>query len=114
MAQDRRRDAVVLEMTRFGSLLRSARLARDLSQNTLATLIAVDPAWVNRMERHGRVPSRIVVLALADALEMAPDDRDRFLFAAGHAPVRDFQSILGAVLLRLSAMRADYPGEVAS
>jgi transcriptional regulator with XRE-family HTH domain len=88
----------------FGALLRRHRLSAQpdgprarqqscLSQNQLARLAGVDPAYVNRLENRQtgctggpQLPSRAVILRFADALELDPDERDRFLRAAGHAP----------------------------
>jgi transcriptional regulator with XRE-family HTH domain len=80
----------------FAAMLRRHRIEAGLSQNQLARLAKIDPAYVNRMERalanYTTVPSRRVVLGLADALEMGPGPTDRFLFAAGLAPETDWQS----------------------
>jgi transcriptional regulator with XRE-family HTH domain len=77
----------------FGRLVRARRAALGLSQNGLARLAGVDPAYVNRMERDQRVvPGRAVILALADALELDDRETDRLLYAAGLAPVTDWQA----------------------
>ena len=74
----------------FGALLRSLRVRMGLSQNQLARQAGVDPAYVNRLERAGpessSVPSRKVVLALADSLDAGPVDVERLLVAAGLCP----------------------------
>jgi transcriptional regulator with XRE-family HTH domain len=61
-----------------------------LSQNQLARMAGVDPAYVNRLERalagSSSVPSRKVVLALAESLEAGPVDVERLLVAAGLCP----------------------------
>jgi transcriptional regulator with XRE-family HTH domain len=71
----------------FGALLHQLRLGAGLSQNRLARLAEIDPAYVNRLE-HGadQRPRRPTVLALARALACRPADADRLLVAAGHAP----------------------------
>jgi len=60
------------------------------SQNHLARMAGVDPAYVNRLERASAdstsLPSRKVVLALAESLEAAPVDVERLLVAAGLCP----------------------------
>ena len=74
----------------FGALLRSLRVRMGFSQNQLARMAGVDPAYVNRLERASAdstsLPSRKVVLALADALEAGPVDVERLLVAAGLCP----------------------------
>lgn len=74
----------------FGAILRRSRLRVALSQNKLARCAGIDPAYVNRMERAPTdsisFPSRKVVLALAEAVDAGPDDRERLLVAAGHCP----------------------------
>ena len=74
----------------FGALLRSLRVRIGLSQNQLARQAGVDPAYVNRLERaspsSSSLPSRKVVLALAETLEAGPVDVERLLVAAGLCP----------------------------
>jgi transcriptional regulator with XRE-family HTH domain len=74
----------------FGALLRSLRVRMGFSQNQLARMAGVDPAYVNRLERapaeSTSLPSRKVVLALADSLEAGPVDVERLLVAAGLCP----------------------------
>jgi transcriptional regulator with XRE-family HTH domain len=82
---------MVTDMTHpFGALLRSLRVRSGLSQNQLARRAGVDPAYVNRLERasptSSSLPSRKVVLALADTLDVGPVDGERLLVAAGLCP----------------------------
>jgi transcriptional regulator with XRE-family HTH domain len=74
----------------FGALLRSLRVRMGFSQNHLARLAGVDPAYVNRLERappeSTSLPSRKVVMALAESLEAGPVDVERLLVAAGLCP----------------------------
>src|SRR5687768_5391541 len=81
---------VMTETHPFGTLLRSLRVRMGLSQNQLARMAGVDPAYVNRLERalagSSSVPSRKVVLALAESLEAGPVDIERLLVAAGLCP----------------------------
>jgi len=74
----------------FGLLLRSLRVRTGLSQNQLARRAGVDPAYVNRLERASAdstaLPSRRVVLSLAEALEAGPVEVERLLVAAGLCP----------------------------
>src|SRR5215216_7177837 len=81
---------VVAQAHPFGSLLRTLRVRIGLSQNQLARRAGVDPAYVNRLERappeSSSLPSRKVVLALAESLEAGPVDVERLLVAAGLCP----------------------------
>lgn len=74
----------------FGALLRSLRVRIGFSQNHLARMAGVDPAYVNRLERapaeSTSLPSRKVVMALAESLEAGPVDVERLLVAAGLCP----------------------------
>jgi transcriptional regulator with XRE-family HTH domain len=74
----------------FGALLRSLRVRMGFSQNQLARMAGVDPAYVNRLERapaeSTSLPSRKVVMALAEAVEAGPVDVERLLVAAGLCP----------------------------
>lgn len=82
----------------LGVLLREYRLQAGLSQNALARMAGIDPAYVNRVERdleRSGAPSRRVVLALWRALvretagtsqAIGPDHRERLLVAAGLVP----------------------------
>lgn len=84
----------------FGAMLRRHRLSVGLSQNQLARQSGIDPAYVNRLEKHGsNQVSRAVALRLADVLELTESQTDRFLFTAGLAPVEDWQT---------RAVRAEY------
>ena len=80
----------MVETHPFGALLRSLRVRMGFSQNQLARMAGVDPAYVNRLERapasSTSLPSRKVVLALAESLEAGPVDVERLLVAAGLCP----------------------------
>ncbi len=81
---------VTVETHPFGALLRSLRVRMGFSQNHLARMAGVDPAYVNRLERasaeSSSLPSRKVVMALAESLEAGPVDVERLLVAAGLCP----------------------------
>lgn len=66
------------------------RAAAGLSQSELARRTGIDRAYVHRIENAPReapvAPSRSVVMALALALELAPEDTDALLVAAGYVP----------------------------
>lgn len=102
------RDAPVL----FSQMLAQRRIACGLSQNTLAREAGIDPAYVNRLERRTSFcqPSRHVVLALADALGLDGAGADRLLYAAGSAPVRNYQTIAEEALRRLALVEAALSG----
>jgi transcriptional regulator with XRE-family HTH domain len=74
----------------FQALLRWFRQRSGLSQNRLARLAGIDPAYVNRIESSAGaesvVPRLRILDALAGALELSPAERDRFYFAAGRLP----------------------------
>ncbi len=74
----------------FGELLRWLRQRAGLSQNRLARLSGIDPAYVHRMETTPAdepvVPRPGVLERLCDALELTRDERDRLFFAAGRCP----------------------------
>lgn len=90
---------------RFASLLRRHRLAAALSQNKLARLAGIDPAYVNRIERQQQQPpQRPVILRLADACELSSSATDRLLFAAGYAPEVDWQRACEHLQERLLAL----------
>ena len=73
----------------FPRLLRRLRVQAGLSQNRLARLAGIDPAYVNRMEAatvEPIVPRPDVLARLAAALGCSSIDRDRLYFAAGRCP----------------------------
>lgn len=88
----------------FAAAVRQKRVAAGLSQNALARLSRVNPAYVNRMERGNHHPARPVVLAMASALGMDEAATDRFLYLAGHAPERDYQSLYEDAQRRLEGI----------
>lgn len=66
----------------FGEWLQRRRRARDLTQQALAEQIACSVAAVRKFESNERRPSREIAGLLADALAIAPEDRELFLAAA--------------------------------
>lgn len=58
--------------TRFGTNLRAARTAAELSQEALAYEAEVDRAAISVYERGGREPNLRTLLKLARALELSP------------------------------------------
>jgi transcriptional regulator with XRE-family HTH domain len=70
----------------FAVLLRTYREAAGRSQKALADATDIDQSYIARLEKGNRTPpGRPLVVALADALQLADADRQRLLRAAGHA-----------------------------
>ncbi|MDO3636168.1 helix-turn-helix domain-containing protein [Mycolicibacterium arseniciresistens] len=71
----------------FGTLLRSWRERRRLSQLDLAIQADVSARHVSFVETGRSAPSRAMVLRLADALDVPRREQNQLLTAAGLAPV---------------------------
>ncbi|HEY3608773.1 MAG TPA: helix-turn-helix transcriptional regulator [Pseudonocardiaceae bacterium] len=71
----------------FGDLLRKWRESRKISQLTLAAKAEVSPRHLSFVETGRSVPSRGMVLRLAEHLEVPLRERNQLLLAAGYAPV---------------------------
>ncbi|PRC60396.1 transcriptional regulator, partial [Mycobacterium sp. ITM-2017-0098] len=71
----------------FGSMLRSWRLRRRLSQLDLALDADVSARHVSFLETGRPAPSRAMVLRLAAVLNVPQREQNRLLVAAGLAPV---------------------------
>lgn len=100
----------------FGQMLRAYRIRAALSQNALARMAGIDPAYVNRIEKgvfEGHV-RRGVVLSLANVLELSDGMADRLLYAAGLAPQGDYQTRAEAAEAKLDIIRQafDLPSDV--
>lgn len=79
----------------FGTFLRSFRERTGLSQSALGRDAGVHASIVNRLESGDRAPSNPeLVNALAQGMQLSPDDTDRLLAAGGFVP---------AVISRLGA-----------
>lgn len=75
------------ELTRFAMMLRDFRVASDMSVNTLARKVHIDPSYVSRMERAERDPCRReILLNMCHAMNLAPEDADSLMACAGYAP----------------------------
>lgn len=74
----------------FPELLRWLRQRAGLSQNRLARLSGIDPAYVHRMEtaagHEPLVPRAPILERLCDVLDLSRDERDRLYFAARRCP----------------------------
>ena len=67
----------------FASLLRQYRLARGLTQDTLAERAGLTREAISLLERGARQsPRRDTVTSLVEALTLAPDERARLLTIA--------------------------------
>lgn len=75
----------------FGAIVKRMRLRAGMSQSELARRSGIDRAYVHRIEKPATgepvVPSRQVVVAIADALELARFESDSLLVAGGYLPV---------------------------
>jgi transcriptional regulator with XRE-family HTH domain len=58
----------------FGRVLRTARLARGLTQEALAEAAGIDRTYPSLLERGLREPTLTVILQLANALHCSPTD----------------------------------------
>ena len=87
MALDRLDDYAGVMITAFGGSLRAWRLARGQSQLALAMRTGVSSRHLSYLETGKASPSRDMVLALAQALDVPLRDRNTLLNAAGFAPL---------------------------
>jgi transcriptional regulator with XRE-family HTH domain len=72
----------------FPVLLRGFRERIKRSRNALAHEVGVDPSYLTRIEHGDREPPRQhIVVALARALRLPSQERNRLLVAAGYAPL---------------------------
>ena len=84
----------------FGLFLRLAREEAGLSRDQLAKRVGLDVSHIFRIETGGRRPSRDAVLALAEALSLDENSTNRWLVAAGYAPIAAFGVVREAVRAR--------------
>lgn len=72
-------------------MVQRLRLCGGLTQSELARRSGIDRAYVHRMEKAPAsepvVPSRPVVLAMAEALGLSRSETDALLVAAGYVPL---------------------------
>ena len=71
----------------FGALLRSWRMARRMSQLELSLAAGVSARHLSFLETGRSQPSRDMVLALTNVLEVPLRERNALLSAAGYAPM---------------------------
>jgi transcriptional regulator with XRE-family HTH domain len=79
----------------FGTLLKSLREKRSVSQSKLAERAAFDHSYVSRLESGARMPTREAVDRLGEALALDQAQLDALLAAAGFLP-RDVTSLLSS------------------
>ena len=72
----------------FAQLLKQYREGGRVSQSRLAEIAGFDHSYVSRLESGNRTPTREAVAKLAEALGLAPEQRDSLLAAAGYMPQR--------------------------
>lgn len=78
----------------FANTLRELR-GRALSQNRLAELAGLDHSYASRLESGSRLPSRAVVVRIADVLGLTGNDRARLFLAADYRPDEPGVWVLG-------------------
>lgn len=71
----------------FGALLRHWRRHRALTQEALALDAGVSPRHLSWLETGRSMPSRAMLIRLAERLDVPLRERNRWLCAAGHAPM---------------------------
>lgn len=73
--------------TTFGTVLKEWRGVRRMSQLDLGSMAEVSPRHISFLESGRSNPSREMVLHLTEILEVPRQERNRFLGAAGFAPI---------------------------
>jgi transcriptional regulator with XRE-family HTH domain len=84
--------------------LRSWRMQRRFSQLDLALAAEVSPRHLSWLENDKSVPSRAMLLRLADRLEVPLRERNAWLRAAGYAPLYREQPLDAALLASVQAL----------
>src|SRR5579871_3899339 len=70
----------------FGRLLKQYRRSAELTQEALAERAGYSAVYLRKLERGERLPLAFTVEALADAMQLAPSERDKLLAAARLTP----------------------------
>jgi UTP--glucose-1-phosphate uridylyltransferase len=94
------------ELKQFGRLLGQAREAAGLSRDALAQRVGLDTSYIYRIETGARRPSREATLTLAEALGVEGESLNKWLLAAGYAPMPLLTMVRGAVRTRGARRRA--------
>ena len=86
------------------------RHSHTLAATALSKLAGLDPAYVNLLEHHLRVPSRAIVEKLSTALACSETERALLLVSAGYWPWPDTDDARTEVLigLCLAVLDGDY------
>jgi transcriptional regulator with XRE-family HTH domain len=84
-----------------GDLIRKWRRRRRLSQLELANLTGVSTRHLSFLETGRSMPSRTMVLHLAEHLDLPLRDRNQLLLAAGFAPVHPESSLHSPQMLAI-------------
>jgi len=71
----------------FSKVLKALRESRNMSQYRLAKLLNTTPSLISRYESGQRTPRRETVRALAEALELSPEEQRLLYHAAGYVTV---------------------------
>lgn len=82
--------------TTFGTVLKEWRGVRRMSQLDLGSMAEVSPRHISFLESGRSNPSREMVLHLTEILEVPRQERNRFLGAAGFAPIFEARDPNGA------------------
>jgi transcriptional regulator with XRE-family HTH domain len=84
-----------------GDLIRGWRQRRRLSQLELANLTGVSTRHLSFLETGRSMPSRTMVLHLAEHLDLPLRDRNQLLLSAGFAPVHPESSLHSPQMLAI-------------
>lgn len=95
----------------FGALLRQAREAAGMTRDALSDSVGMDASYIYRLEVGNRRPSRDAILSFVDALQIEGEDVNKWLLAAGYAPMPLLMRVRGAVRTRGARSRVA-PDEV--
>ncbi len=71
----------------FSHVLKMLRESRNMSQYKLAKLLNTTPSLISRYESGQRTPRRETVRALAEALDLSPEEARLLYHAAGYVAI---------------------------
>lgn len=97
-------ERVVEAESPFGDLLRHWRKVRGISQLDLALAVGASQRHLSFLESGRSRPSRMMVLALAEGLDMPLRARNEILAAAGYASYYPERSLAAAALAQTTAI----------
>jgi predicted ATPase/transcriptional regulator with XRE-family HTH domain len=93
----------------FGQWVKERRLALDLTQVELGALVGCTRITIAKIEAGERRPSRQIVARLAEALQLAPDDRPRLIAWARDQAARPLPAPPGSLRPSPTAPLASSP-----